>query len=146
LDQIASLTLKLATCIKGTCVVGGTSATVLGLGFGVDKLLEESGHSPIFKKAVGKQLGNILLKLGYQGNSEYLELQKQISEIQCRTKNIDELTKIIDSMEKDESFVELKKDLKEFKEEFVKEIQKEKDIKNIGQSKLLKQLKDVKKN
>jgi hypothetical protein len=109
-------------------------------------LLEEAGHSPFFKKAVGKQIGNILVQLGYQGNNEYLELKKQISEIQYRTKNIDELTKIVDSLENDESFVELKKDLKEFKEEFVKEIQKEREIKNIEQSKILNQLKDVKKN
>ena len=34
LDHIASLTLKLATCIKGACVAGGAGATVLGLGFG----------------------------------------------------------------------------------------------------------------
>jgi hypothetical protein len=40
IDQIASLTIKLAACIKGACVAGGASATILGLGFCADKLLE----------------------------------------------------------------------------------------------------------
>jgi len=51
LDQIASLTIKLAACLKGACVAGGASATVMGLGFGADKLLEEAGYAPFFKKA-----------------------------------------------------------------------------------------------
>lgn len=46
LDQVASLGLKLAACGKAACVAGGASATVLGLGFGVDKLLEASGNPP----------------------------------------------------------------------------------------------------
>src|SRR5271170_2268777 len=57
LDHIASITIILAVCIKGACVTGGASATILGLGFGADKLLEEAGYVPFFKKAVGSQLG-----------------------------------------------------------------------------------------
>jgi len=78
LDHIASLTLKLATCIKGACVAGGASATVLGLGFGADKLLEE--------------------------------------------------------------------DLKDFKKEFINELQKEKNMKDIQQSKILAELKKIKRD
>lgn len=89
LDHLASLTLKLAACIKGACVAGGASATVLGLGFGADKLLEEGGYAPFFKKAVGKQLGNVLTSLGYTGDSEYLELQKRMLEVKSRTRNIE---------------------------------------------------------
>jgi hypothetical protein len=48
IDHIASMALKLATCIKGACVAGGAGATVLG--FGADKLLEEAGHPPFLKK------------------------------------------------------------------------------------------------
>ena len=77
LDHIASLTLKLATCIKGACVAGGASATVLGLGFGADKLLEEAGYTPTFKRAVGGQVGKILSRIGYESNFEYIELQKK---------------------------------------------------------------------
>jgi hypothetical protein len=58
LDHVASLALKLAACVKGVCIAGGAGATVLGLGFGTDKLLEESGNPPFFKKTVGKSLGN----------------------------------------------------------------------------------------
>jgi hypothetical protein len=146
LNSVASLTVKLATCIKGACVGGAGAATVLGLGFGADKLLEEGGYSPIFKKTVGKQLSNILSGLGFSPNNEYIELQDKILEVKQRTKNIDELTKIVCELENDDSFLELRKDLKEFKEEFIKELQKEKQIKDIQESKILSQLKDIKKN
>lgn len=146
LDHIASLTLKLATCIKGACVAGGAGATVLGLGFGADKLLEEAGYSPIFKKTVGNQIGIILSRLGYESNLEYIELQNRMLEIKKRSKNIEELTKIVDEMENNESFAELKKDLKDFKEEFIKELQKERLLKYSEQSKILTKLKKIKKN
>ena len=146
LDSIASLTLKLAACIKGVCVAGGAGATVLGLGFGVDKLLEEAGHAPVFKKAVANQFGNILYSLGYRGNSEYLELQRQMLEVRNRARNIEELTSIISEMENNHSFVGLKDELREFKDEFFKELQKEKRMKDIQQSKILSQLKNIKKN
>ena len=145
-DHIASLTLKLATCIKGACVAGGASATVLGLGFGADKLLEEAGHPPVFKKAVGNKLGNILSSMGYIGDSKYIELQRTMSEVKEKTKNIEELNKIINEIENNDSFAGLQKELKQFKDEFFKELQKEKLQKNIKQSKILSELKNIRKN
>jgi hypothetical protein len=81
------LAIKLAACIKGGCVAGGASATVLG--FGADKLLEEAGYTPFFKKAVSNQLGKILTNLGYQGNNEYLELQRKMLVVKQRVRNIE---------------------------------------------------------
>ena len=146
LDQIASFAFKLAACVKGACVAGGASATVLGLGFGADNLLEQSGHPPIFKKAVGNNLGKVLSSLGFDGNSNYLELQKQIQEVSEKTKNIDELNKIINEMENNDSFAELKNDLKDFKEDFLKQLEEERKMKQIQQSKILNDLKNIKKN
>ena len=152
INHIASLTFKLATCIKGACVAG---ATVLGLGFGAvatvlgfgaDKLLEEAGYPPFFKKAVGNQLSNILSGLGYTGNAEYLELKKRMLDIKQKAKNIEELNRIVDNMEKDPSFSELKSELAEFKGEFIKDLQREKTQKAIEQSKILAELKNIKKN
>lgn len=54
MNKVAYLTVKLAACIKGACVGGAATTTILGLGFGVDKLLEEGGLSHIFKKTVGQ--------------------------------------------------------------------------------------------
>ena len=146
LDQIASLSLKLATCIKGACVAGGASATILGLGFGADKLLEEAGYAPFFKKTVGNQLGKILTNFGYSGNSEYLELQRRMLDIKQRVKNIEELNKIISEIENNDSFTGIKDELEEFKNEFNKELQDEKNIKRIQESKILSELKNIKKN
>jgi hypothetical protein len=140
------LTLRLATCIKGACVAGGASATVLGLGFGADKLLEEAGYAPTFKRAVGGQVGKILSRLGYEGNIEYLELQNRMFEVEKRTKNIKDLTKIVNEMENNKSFVELEEDLKDFKKEFINELQKEKNMKDIQQSKIIAELKKIKKD
>ncbi len=126
-------------------MAGAGTATVFGLVFGADKLLEEAGYSPVFKRAVGKQLGNVLSTRGYQGNSEYTELKNKILEIRQRISNIEELNKIRDHMEKDESFSGLKEDLKEFKNEFLKELNKEKDLKSYSESKILQELNRIKK-
>ncbi len=48
-------------------------------------------------------------------------------------------------MEKDESFSGLKEDLKEFKNEFLKELNKEKDLKSYSESKILQELNRIKK-
>lgn len=146
LDQIASLSIKLAACIKGACVAGGASATVLGLGFGADKLLEEAGYPPFFKKAMGNQLGKILTNLGYNNNNEYLELQKKMLNVKQRTNNIGELNKIINEIENNDAFIGLKNDLQEFKDEFSKELQREQNIKKVEESKILAELKNIKKN
>jgi len=105
-------------------------------------LLQEAGYSPVFKKAVGKQLGNILSSMGYQSNSEYTELKNKILEIRQKTHNIEELNKILDHMEKDESF----SGLKEFKNEFLKQLNKEKDLKSVNESKILQELNRIKRN
>ena len=78
MNQVAYLTVKLATCIKGACVSGAATATVLGLGFGADKLLEQGGYPPVFKKTVGSGLGKALSTMGYSPNSEYNELKSKM--------------------------------------------------------------------
>ena len=146
IDNVATLALKLAACIKGACVAGGASATILGLGFGLDKLLEEAGYAPFFKKAVGNKLGQILDNLGYSSNSEFLDLQNRIYEIKKRVRNIDELNKILNEINNDDSLKGLSDELKEFKEEFNEQLRSEKELKKIEQSKILARLKDIKKN
>ena len=67
-------------------------------------------------------------------------------EIKQRTKNIEDLNKIINQIEKDDSFIGLKIELKEFKDEFYKEFQREQNIKRVEESKILAELKNIKKN
>jgi hypothetical protein len=145
LNQVAYLTVKLATCIKGACVGGAATATVLGLGFGADKLLEEGGYPPIFKKTVGKKLGDALCTIGYNPNSEYNELKNKMLDVKQRSQNIEELKKIIDTMENDSSFAGLKDDLKEFKNEFAKEFEKQNEINKINNSNIMVELNKIKK-
>lgn len=84
--------------------------------------------------------------MGYSGNSEYLELKNKMLEVKLRTKNIDELNKIISDMENSDSFDGLKEDIKEFKNEFLKELNKEKNLKAINESKILQELNKIRKN
>ena len=67
-------------------------------------------------------------------------------EVKEKTKNIKELTKIVNEMENNESFIELEEDLKDFKKEFINELQKEKNMKDIQQSKILAELKKIKRD
>jgi len=69
-----------------------------------------------------------------------------MSDVKERAKNIEELNRIVDSLEKDPSFNELKSELAEFKREFFKDLQREKAQKAIEQSKILAELKNIKKN
>ena len=71
---------------------------------------------------------------------------KTMLEVEKRTKNIKELTKIVDEMENNKSFVELEEDLKDFKKEFINELQKAKNMKDIQQSKIIVELKKIKKD
>lgn len=67
-------------------------------------------------------------------------------EVKEKTKNIEQLNKIVSDMENNDSFNELKKDLKEFREQFIKQLEKEKKLKAIEQSKILADIKNIKKN
>lgn len=87
----------------------------MGLGFGTDKILEEAGYSPIFKNKLGKFASNVLSSLGYQSNTEYIELKKQMLETKQKTSNIKELQEIVKEMENNESFSGIHEDIKEFK-------------------------------
>lgn len=44
--------MRLTACVKGACVAGIGTATVLALGFGIEKLLEKQGYPPVFKQTV----------------------------------------------------------------------------------------------
>jgi hypothetical protein len=67
-------------------------------------------------------------------------------EVKQKTKNIEELSGIINEIEKDDAFKGLKSDIQEFKDEFYKELQEEQNLKRIEQSKILNELKKIKKN
>ena len=144
LGHVASLSVKLVACVKGACVGGASTATILGLGFGTDKILEEEGYSPIFKKKLGKLVGNILSNLGYESNTEYIELKKQMLETKQTTSNINDLQEIVKEMENNKSFSGISEDIKQFNKEFMNELNKEKQLKEVANSKILKELKKIK--
>jgi hypothetical protein len=64
LNKIASLSSQVIMCFKGVCYIGGTTGTVLGVGLGLDKILNESGRSAIFKPATSIIVDKILNNIG----------------------------------------------------------------------------------
>lgn len=65
LDRIAAFSVNLLACIKGTCVLGLSGVTALGMGQGIDELLTSYGRDPIFRDTLGKGLNTALNGLGF---------------------------------------------------------------------------------
>jgi len=60
LDHTSTLALRLAICAKGLCVAGGVSATLFGVGLGMDSILEAENRIPIFRVYIEKIIGEQL--------------------------------------------------------------------------------------
>ena len=65
LERIATFSVNLLACIKGTCVLGLSGVTALGMGQGIDELLTSYGRDPIFRDTLGKGLNTALNGLGF---------------------------------------------------------------------------------
>ena len=49
-------------------------------------------------------------------------------------------------MDNNDCFAEMKNDLKEYRQEFLKQLEQEKKMKQVQQSKIISELKNIKKN
>ncbi len=64
LNRLASFSVTLITCVKGTCVLGLSGGTALGMGLGIDELLISYGREPVFRDTLGKGLDKALNSVG----------------------------------------------------------------------------------
>lgn len=64
LDRLASFSVTLVSCVKGTCVLVLSGGTALGMGLGIDELLTNYGRDPVFKDTLGKGLDKVLDGVG----------------------------------------------------------------------------------
>jgi len=81
IDKIASLAGKFILCIKGSCENLPHLGIGLGIGAGLDQILENSGREPVFMPFLGdmlnKVIGNETVESGYKRRREiYKELLK----------------------------------------------------------------------
>lgn len=145
LNRLASFSVTLISCVKGTCVLGLSGGTALGMGLGIDELLINYGRDPVFRDTLGKGLDKALTSIGFDNpNKDIPNIDGNIKELKFRYNKLVDLNKDIDDLNlitkeagvKDSSFV------KEIKEDLKARIEEEKRSIAIQQSKILSQLKN----
>jgi hypothetical protein len=121
LNRIASFSASLIGCIKGTCVLGLSGGTALGMGLGIDELLLNHGREPIFRNVLGKGLDQALNGIGIENpNKDITNMDNDLKTLKYRygkLKNLSDDLKELDLISeqvgvKDSEFIsEVKKDL-----------------------------------
>ena len=143
LNKLASFSVTLISCVKGTCVLGLSGGTALGMGLGIDELLMSYGRDPIFRDTLGKGLDKTLNSLGFQNpNKDITNSDVDLKTLKYRYNKLIELNKDIDELNslsnqtgtKDSEFI------KEIKNDLKKRIEEEKKSINISKSKILAEL------
>jgi hypothetical protein len=143
LDRIASFTITLYSCIKGTCVLGLSGGTALGIGLGIDELLSYYGRDPVFKDILGRGLDQTLNNLGYKNpNKDITEIRDDIDILKYRYKELKALNKDIDELDSigKEEGIEDSELIKEVKKDLKKTIEAEKASILNSRSRILSQL------
>ena len=94
LDRVATFSVKLITCVKGTCVLGLSGGTALDMGLGIDELLMSYGRDPIFRDTLGKGLNISLNSLGYENpNKDITKYNNDINNLKYRYNELKTLKK-----------------------------------------------------
>ena len=146
LNKLATFAANLVACVKGTCVLGLSGGTALGMGLGIDELLANYGRETIFRDTLGNVLDKGLNNIGIKNTNKDITkvednlkvLKYRYNQLKSLSNNIDELESISQEAGMDDSeFInEVKKDLK-------KQIEVEKHLIAKSKSNILSQL-DVK--
>lgn len=144
LDRLASFSITLYSCVKGTCVLGISSGTALGMGLGIDELLSYYGREPVFKYILGKGLDKTLDTLGYE-NPNSRDINKINNDINSMTRNYKRLTvlnKDIDDLNSisNEAGVKESEFIQEVKKDIKRRIEMEKKSITASKSRILSQL------
>lgn len=143
LDRIATFTASLIGCIKGTCVLGLSGGTALGMGLGIDELLIQYGREPIFRTTLGKGLDKGLNTLGFENpNKDITNIDGNIKSLKYRYSKLTDLNKDIDELDllAKESGVKDSELIKEIKQDLKRRIDEEKSAINKSGSKILSEL------
>ena len=145
LNRIASFSANLIACVKGTCVLGLSGGTALGLGLGLDELLASHGRDTVFKNTLGKGLDNALDGVGFKNpNKDITNTDDNIKNLKYRFDRLKALSTDMDDLDsvsqeagiKDSDFInQVKKDIKD-------RIQAEKTAISNSKSKILSELTD----
>ena len=143
LDRIATFSANLIGCIKGTCVLGLSGGTALGMGLGIDELLIQHGREPIFRNVLGQGLDKGLNTLGFENpNKDITNIDGNIKSLKYRYTRLSDLNKDIDELDllAKESGVKDSELIKEIKQDIKIRIDEEKSAINKSGSKILSEL------
>jgi hypothetical protein len=114
LNILASFSVTIISCVKGTCVLGLSGGTALGMGLGIDELLVNYGREPVFRDTLGKGLDKALNGLGFKNPNKDISnsdldlktLKYRYTKLIDLNKDIDELTSMSDQAGvKDSEFI-----------------------------------------
>jgi gas vesicle protein len=144
LNRLASFSVTLISCVKGTCVLGLSGGTALGMGLGIDELLISYGREPIFRDTLGNGLDKALNSMGFENpNKDTLPkydldlktLKHKYKALNALNEDIDELNSISDKAGANDSEF-----IKEIKNDLKRRIEDEKRSITESKSKILSQL------
>ena len=144
LNRLASFSANLIACVKGTCVLGLSGGTALGLGLGIDELLASQGRDTVFKNTLGEGLDQALKTVGVNNPNkditnidDNVKIKYRFNKLKALNADMDEL----DSVSKqaginDSEFItQVKKDIRN-------SIEAEKAAISNSKSKILSKLAD----
>jgi len=122
LNRIASFSASLIGCIKGTCVLGLSGGTALGMGLGIDELLLNYGREPVFRNILGKNLDQVLNGIGIENpNKDITNMDNDLKTLKYRYGKLKSLSNDLEELDliseeagiKDSEFIsEVKKDIR----------------------------------
>ena len=96
---MAAFSVNIIACVKSTCVLGLSSGTALGFGFGIDEFLMNNGPDPVFKNTIGKGLDKSLDRLGFKNpNKDISSSDSDLKLLKYRYNKLTELNKDIDEL------------------------------------------------
>lgn len=140
LDRLASFSVTLIGCVKGTCVLGLSGGTALGMGLGIDELLINYGREAVFRDTLGKGLDKALNSIGFENpNKDITKYDSDLKTLKYKYKKLIDLNKDIDELNSltNEAGIKNSELVQEIKKDIKKRIQEEQTKINISQSKIL---------
>ena len=149
LNRLASFSVTLISCVKGTCVLGLSGGTALGMGLGIDELLASYGRETVFRDTLGKGLDQALNSIGFENpNKDITNMKSDIKTLKYKYKALKSLSNDIDELDSiaEQTGVKDSELIKEVKKDLKKTIQLEKDSIIKSRSKILSELEKIRKD
>lgn len=100
LNKLAGFSVTLIGCIKGTCVLGLSGGTALGMVLGIDELLASYGRETVFRDTLGKGLDKTLNSIGFENpNKDISSIKNNMETLKFKYKALKNLNQDLDELD-----------------------------------------------